>query len=270
MQSFPELYNSNALHALCTLTLMALPGGGGGVPASLSHQSMLEHDCRRSCNPPIRGRLTGPPQTSVHLLTRLKEIKSWKRSSLVISFVQNLVGESVLVQTLYEVNLFRYQGFPPLLLHLFKANGVFFPCVFISGPTFLYILHHQLPHFDAPVFPLFIFISPSSPFLPSRQSVLFPALGGGKGLRGSSTALCFHCQSSIHVNHIDLGRFLHFTGYYMLSLSCVYVWNGFPLELTKIPELSQKVPLADEYHRWGGTLGRTCDQTPSSAYGHSF
>lgn len=51
--------------------------------------------------------------------------------------------------------------------------------LFISGPTFLCSLHHQPPHFDAPILPLFIFISPSSPFLPLRQSVyLFRPSGG--------------------------------------------------------------------------------------------
>lgn len=93
-------------------------------------------------------------------------------------------------------------------------------------------------------------------------------LGGGGALR---LFICsFSTANPVRRQIVyTLNRILHLTGYYMLSLSCVCV-EAFPLELAKIPALSQKVPLAEEHHRWGGTLGRTCDQTPSSADGRSL
>lgn len=269
MRRFPELYNSKALHTFCTLTLMA--SEGGRASASLSHQSMLEHDCRRlgSNQQSSHQRTTHWTATDFCSFTdKTQRNKECEKIKLVISFVRNLVGESVLVQSLYEVTLFRYQRFSSSIIPFIQGKWSFLPLR-------LYFRADISLHFASPAATLWCSRSPpvhlyltfiSLSAFPSIR-LPFPALGG-KGLRGSSTALCFHCQSS--VNHIDLGRFLHFTGYYMLSLSCVYVWNSFPLELTKIPEPQKKVPLADEYQRWGGTLGRTCDQTPSSAYGHSF
>lgn len=141
---------------------------------------MTAGDWDQTSNPPIRGRPTGPPQTSVHLLTRLKEIKSWKRSSLVISFVQNLVGESVLVQTLYEVNLFSYQRFSSSIIPFIQGKWSFLPLR-------LYFRADISLHFASPAATLWCSRSPpvhlyltfiSISAFPSIR-LPFPGLGGG-------------------------------------------------------------------------------------------
>lgn len=84
-------------------------------------------------------------------------------------------------------------------------------------------LASQPPHFDAPVPPLFFFISPSSPFQPLHQSVYLLRPSGGQ-LRGSSSALFLHSQSSMNANHIDFEQdaALHWM-LYVISLLCLCV-----------------------------------------------
>lgn len=62
--------------------------------------------------------------------------------------------------------------------------------VFLTSPPlsllaskFLCTSRHQSPHFDAPVLPLFIFISPSSSSLSFRPSIHLFQLLGGRALR---------------------------------------------------------------------------------------
>lgn len=92
-------------------------------------------------------------------------------------------------------------------------------CSFILGLAFLCILYQQPPHFDAPVLPLFIFISPSSPFLP------VPALGVGVGGLWAAAALSPLPIQYKGKSYIDFGQDSALTGYYTLSLASVDVWK---------------------------------------------
>lgn len=202
---------------------------------------------------------------------------SWKFSHWVFS-CKYLLGFQILLQYLPSPVMNRLsihspletRGFPPCLeFYLFIVNVVFSPCVSMAA-SFLCTLHQQLPHFDASILSLFIFISPSSPFLPLRQSVYLFRPSGREKLWGSSSALFFLCQSSMKANPIDFEQDSALDWIlYVISLLCLRE-EAFPPELAKIPALSQKVPLAEEHHRRGRTLGRTCDQTPSSADGRSL
>lgn len=160
---------------------------------------MTAGDWDQTSNPPIRGRPTRPPQTSVHLLTRLREIKSWKRSSLVISLVQNIVGKSVWVQRLYEVNLFRYQRFSSSLIPFIQGKWSFLPLrLYFRADISLHFASPAATLWCSPPVHLYhTFISLSA--FPSIR-LPFPTLRGGRGSEALQP-LCFHCQSSINVNH---------------------------------------------------------------------
>lgn len=145
------------------------------------------------------------------------------------------------------------------------------PRLSLFAPKFLCTLRHQPPHFDAPVLPLFIFISPSSSSSSFRPSIHLFQL-----LRGRALRLFVHaplpppilCEGESY-GVFERESAFHSPLYVITFPACVCgmysLWRSL-----KFLRSVRRTTAAEGRGRGRGTRGRACDRTTSSASVHWF